>query len=364
MAPVRVAGSIGSLKVAVALVPVGWPVAPSVGPRAVIVGAVVSPGGGPEPQVEPGVGPVAVVVPAGAVGVDDEAELAAAGQIDGQGLGRAGPGHDPAVGELDRVGPDLEAERAVAADLVVEADLGRERRAAGQVVADLGRGVDADALRVDDPGQGQRPAVGGARLAVAAVLLGRPEAVADDRVGEVRQVAGGPARRCGGRERPAAVGGERVAGDVLDAAGAAADGRDVGRGIGQGGARVEGHGPARTVVGDTRRERRRGALDDEADGGAGQGRRIDRLAEGGGRVGPGRLAGRAVGRAQGGDRRRGRVAGRCGGRERPAAVGGERVAGDVLDAAGAAADGRDVGRGVGQGGARVEGRASGSDRRR
>ena len=97
----------------------------------------------------------------------------------------------------------------MAADLVVEPDLDRERRAAAQVVADVGRGVGPDALRVDDPGQGQRPAVGGARLAVAAVLLGRAEAVGGDRVGEVGQVARGRAAAGGGgRERPAPVGGE------------------------------------------------------------------------------------------------------------------------------------------------------------
>ncbi len=146
---------------------------------------------------QPGVGPVGVVVVGDAVGIDDEAELRPAGQVDRQGLGRAAAGHDPAVGELGRVAEDLEAQRAVGADLVVEPDLDRERRAAGQSQADVGRGVGPDALGVDDAGQGQRAAVAGRRLAVAAVLLGRAEAVGDDAVGEVRQVG----RRSGRRDR-------------------------------------------------------------------------------------------------------------------------------------------------------------------
>ena len=42
MVPLIVAGSIGSLKVAVTLAPVATPVAPSAGAREVIVGGVVS----------------------------------------------------------------------------------------------------------------------------------------------------------------------------------------------------------------------------------------------------------------------------------------------------------------------------------
>ena len=51
-----------------------------------------------------------------------------------------------------------------------------------------------EALGVDRPGQGQRAAVAGGRLAVAAVLLGRSPVVGDDAVGEVREVGRGGAR--------------------------------------------------------------------------------------------------------------------------------------------------------------------------
>ena len=88
--------------------------------------------------------------------------------------GRAGPGQDARVVHLGAVGEDLEDDRAVVGDLVVDPDLGRERRAAAHRVADVRGGVGAQALRVDDPGQGQRQAV-----------------------------AGAPARRCSGPSRPA-----------------------------------------------------------------------------------------------------------------------------------------------------------------
>src|SRR6516162_3612890 len=80
---------------------VGRPVARSMGPPTSAAGDLRA-------------GPVAVVVvdAVAAVG-DDELEGGLAGDVDGEGLGRARGGREPGVGELGPVGEDLEVDRAV-----------------------------------------------------------------------------------------------------------------------------------------------------------------------------------------------------------------------------------------------------------
>ena len=152
---VRVVGSIASLKVARRGDPDGHPGRAAgrrrrghrrrgrVGRRAAATAG------------ELGVGPVAVVVvdPVAAVG-DDELEGRPAGDVDGERSGsRSSRSSTPESDELGPVDEDLEDDRAVARRSRRRPRPWRvnERAAAVHRVADVGRGVDAEALGVDDP---------------------------------------------------------------------------------------------------------------------------------------------------------------------------------------------------------------------
>ena len=81
--------------------------------------------------------------------------------------------HGPAIPELGAVSPHLKRHRAVGTHFIVNADIRGESRAPpGQVVLDVGWGMDPESLRYVVPFESDLRAVAGRVLAIAHVLLG------------------------------------------------------------------------------------------------------------------------------------------------------------------------------------------------
>ena len=139
----------------------GWPVAP-------LAGVVLRPSAGWYRRRSPtagqlGVGPVGVVVVdvVAAVG-DEQLEGGLAGHVALTVAVGLAPVRTPESYTLVPSAKTWKTTEPLLATSSSSADLGRERRAAAHRVADVRRGMGAQTLRVDDPGEGQRQAVTGA----------------------------------------------------------------------------------------------------------------------------------------------------------------------------------------------------------
>src|SRR5207247_6903201 len=99
-------------------------------------------------------------------------------EVDLKILRRRGPCHDAAVEDLPSVAPDLEDHAAAAADLVIDADLRRERRTrSARTELYRGRGPGAEPLGMARTVQGKGAAVSGPRSPVAQVPFDRPNLI-------------------------------------------------------------------------------------------------------------------------------------------------------------------------------------------
>ena len=277
---VSVLGLMLSEKVAVELVESATPVAPAVGVLAVIVGGVVSVTL-PQSTRASAQSPWSKLIPS-PPSVTTRRSVCALATLTSIVFVARRPGHQRAVVHLGRVREHLEDDRAVGADLVVDADRGLEAAAgAAEEVLHVGGGVHAQALGVGRAVERDREPVTAREAAVALVLLDRPVAARRRGCGEVAHIAragwgrGGSAAADGGREGPARVGGERVAGQVLDSRGTALDGRRVARARLERGARGECRRARRIVVGHARRQRGRGSLLGQGEGARRQRARVD-----------------------------------------------------------------------------------------